>query len=223
MAGCGDDLKYLPWEMGMSLTKNKLLIVFGAVALLAAGGYFMFLVNKKKDLGHDIDVTLINPSIFDIYTHTIQMGIRRVTVNSVNLKEISFSYPDELGFGDKPSLEVFNPSGGGVTPVLNFNAVGWKEYASAGNRPIFSLSNRVIGSKSNKTELIVIYPGIFENVCRYINEYKRNSSSIDLMQLKLLPFPYEPEESSISTLSYKSACVRLPDGKNYYYDVLVER
>lgn len=207
------------------MKKKNLIIVMLVVTAVLFLVLCLYLTQQSEryELSHDTETILINPGVIDGYTDTIRKGIQRIESNSHELMNISFVYPDEVGYGSSPAAEIFNSSGGGVIPILDFNIEGWKDYAQTGNRPIFSISNNVSGSKSNKAELIIIYPGIFENVCQYINEYKNIPYPQNATLINLLPFPQESSEEKILALTYKSACIKLPDGKNYYYDVLVER
>jgi len=77
MAGCGDDLKHLLWEMEIMLTRNRVFMLFGTAVLFAGCGV-LFWANQKKDLGHYTDITLINPGVLEGYVQDIRNGILQV-------------------------------------------------------------------------------------------------------------------------------------------------
>ena len=157
------------------LIKNKLFVVFGAAVLLTAAGYSVFSANKKKDLGHDIDGTLVNPGVFTIHTESIKRGMLRIQLklklkSLVPVEQLDFSMDDNELNGADPRYKVFSPEGGNIFPINHLKDNDYWGKFVKGDHLIFTLGNRVRGVGSDLPELIVVFPEVTDVMCRLLNK-----------------------------------------------------
>lgn len=123
---------------------------------------------------------------------------------------------------------IFSSEGGQVFPINHLKDQSyWGEFVK-GDHLIFTLGNKVIGIGTEQSDLLVAFPEVTDIMCQMLNKRvgvgNEPSEKIpEIPRLNLTPHPKIDQAKNIVDLQNPKACVRLPDGKNYYYEVLVER
>ncbi|MGZ9107261.1 MAG: hypothetical protein ACXW4B_00370 [Micavibrio sp.] len=136
----------------------------------------------------------------------IRVGINKIYkdqgLKEADLNSIDFS---EHATGDS-ARNIFHAEGGGVIrSSLPF---------------IFTLGNKISGSGSEKSDLIILLKKPDTEYCVYLQQNTKGSSEIpDLTQSpSLIPHPQEPKENEVVEFpSTPFGCVNTPEGLFYYY------
>jgi hypothetical protein len=82
----------------------------------------------------------------------------------------------------------------------------------------------VLGSGTEKSDLVAIMPHVREDMCKRI--YKKSFSGSEIPILNVIPnltsHPQEVAENELVILPAQNGCIKTPNGY-YYYNVLFER
>ena len=214
----------------MNKFKKKLYIAFAtSLLIIFMFAYLSLGKSKKEEFLPNKNPELVNYFAPRQYIKSLMPGIERIKIkqnlNDIPVEKLNFYWPKDSAYNADPAFGVYNPLGGQVTPP-NENVDGAWKAISKNKRLIYSISNKVIGVGTNKTELIAILADVSRESCEALNrnDYANRNDKIPKVSfLNLTPLPLESNESDVVVLERRSACVQLPDGKNYYYDVLVDR
>jgi len=203
-------------------------IVLGALLAIGALGYY-FIV--KPTLKENVEMGIPPANFISIgglgqYLYSVEIAVKRTILrNKMTIEDVyklDFSEPGTEGYGVNPEYGVFHPLGGGSVYHKDMS-INFKEYADD-PKFIFTVGNRVSGMGTDKSDLIMVFPHIYEAICKRIHqEYgPEGHVKMDIPVLEgdinLMKFSQVPPESEIATLpEQKFGCVRTPSGLNYYY------
>lgn len=221
---------------------NMLIYILGAIFLL---GLLIVLVKGsfQEGIGIDGEKLVIAASRTQQYAGELERGVAYVLQNGTSESDMRFAHPDALAaygiYSDITSM-VFSPSGGGVeyqTPIAGINdGTKWQFF---GTTHFTDIGTDTAGSQ--KAELVAVLPHVTQAFCNQIN---RNVKQV--IDLALVTDPalngcvYKPgsefagtfvsgvsinllDDTKLSSVPAREACVKCSDSTYNYYRVLMAR
>lgn len=191
------------------------------------------LIACKEDASAGAKETkIIGAGVLPGAAQSIAIGIARIEAKqggSVDISQLDFSWPGELGYNEDPHFNIYSPEGGQIIPISDPRVLSyWNDYTEY-PRFIVTLGNRVKNVGTEKSELMAILPKATEIACKvtiaFAEENKIPSKDVVIPKterINITPHPQEVLEEEIVALPSKYGCVETPDGF-FYYHLLVER
>lgn len=221
---------------------NMLIYILGAIFLL---GLLIVLVKGsfQEGVGVDGDKLVVAASRTQQYAGELERGVAYVLQNGVSESDLRFAHPDALAaYGTYSDINtmVFAPTGGGVeyqAPIAGINdGTKWQFFATTHFTDIGTDTGG-----SQKAELVAVLPKVTLAFCNQIN--RNVKQSIDLSQITdpaTNGCVYQPgsefagtfrsgagtntlDDTKLSSVPVREACVRCSTGTYNYYRVLMAR
>lgn len=220
-----------------------LIYILGTIFLL---GLLIVLLKGsfQEGTGIDADKVVLAASQVQQYGSELERGVGYVLQNNVSETDMRFAAPNAnsaaYGVYSDAEFEVFAPAGGGVEyqrPQTGINdGTQWQFYATT---HLTDLGTDAGGEQ--KAELLAVLPNVTEQFCNQINRSVRQA--IDLTQttdpgaLGCVNTTGEEfdgtfragnavnllDDTKLSRVPAREACVRCGDGTFHYYRVLMAR
>lgn len=204
-------------------------IVLGALLAIGVLGYYFVVkptLRKNVEMGIPPERNFINIGGLGQYLYSVENAVKRtMLINKMTIEDIyklDFSEPGTEGYGVEPEYGVFHPQGGRSIYYKDMS-INFKEYADD-PQFIFIVGNRVSGMGTDKSDLIMFFPHIYEDICKRIHQEYGPEGHVKMNipvlegDINLVKFSQAPHESEIVTLPEQNfGCVRTPSGLHYYY------
>ena len=227
-----------------SQSGNMLIYILGAIFLL---GFLIVIIkgNFQEGTGIDSEKTAIKVGEVQKQAAELERAVAYLLQSGISESDIRFAHPDaNVAYGDitvEPTHQVFDTRGGGATYILPP-----EEFVSAGMKWEFFATTHIkdMGTDtaaSQKAELIAVIPNVTRPFCERVNFL--NQQTIDL-DLDTDPAGngciYAPasrfagtygfgvgvntlDDTKLTKLPAKEACVKCASGGFHYFRVLLGR